>query len=156
MRGLIVLGAKYLFLLPIFIYLYFLYFDWKENKNLLKLSLLSLPFSLILGKLSGFLIYDPRPFMVDKVAPLIAHASGNGFPSDHTLLAATLAAIVFTKNKTAGVIMFILSLFVGGFRILARVHHPEDILGSLIISIFAVSVSYLLLKALKVVTPGKH
>ena len=138
MNFLIILVAKYFFIVVILLALAaFFMTDKTQRKNILKLSFLSLPFSLIIAKILRLFIYDPRPFAVEHIQPLISHIADNGFPSDHTLLTATIAVILFQFNKKLGLILFLLSFLIGLARILAKVHHLTDILGSLGIAIFA-------------------
>src|SRR5581483_8148755 len=91
---------------------------------------LSLALAYALGKLAGFAWFDPRPFTLSGTAPLIPHAADNGFPSDHMLLAATVASIVFAYNRALGAALWILALLVGFSRVAAGIHHVADIAGS--------------------------
>ncbi len=79
--------------------------------------------------------------MVEHVQPLITHAADNGFPSDHTLLTMTIASILFLYNKRLGIVLAILAVIVGYSRVLAKVHHPVDIFGSIVIAIIATYIS---------------
>lgn len=150
MDTIIILLAKYLFLVVILIALIWAYIIYKKKrKDLIKIlntAILSLPLAYIIAKILSHFIQDPRPFVVEHTQPLIAHAADNGFPSDHTLLTMTIAAIVFTFNKKLGIILTILSLIVGIARVMARVHHPLDILGSIVISIVSVYLVTIFLK----------
>jgi undecaprenyl-diphosphatase len=105
------------------------------KKKIVITSILSLPLSLVIAKIASHFIYNPRPFVVLNSLPLISHAADNGFPSDHTLICAAVASIVFLYNKKLGIFLFVLTAFVGLSRILALVHHPIDILGSILIAI---------------------
>ena len=64
-------------------------------KKVLPLGVISLPLTYVLGVIARSLYFNPRPFMVSGVEPLISHAADNGFPSDHTLLLASIASLVF-------------------------------------------------------------
>jgi len=86
----------------------------------------------ILAKIGSALYYNPRPFMVDHVTSLFAHNPGNGFPSDHTLAAATLAFALFAVSKKWGIVFFLLALAVGSARVSAGVHHPIDVIGGIV------------------------
>ena len=86
----------------------------------------------ILAKIGSALFYNPRPFMVEHVTPLFSHAADNGFPSDHTLLTASLALALFTVSKRWGIVFMLLAVIIGGSRVLANVHHPIDIIGSIV------------------------
>lgn len=145
MNLLIVLAAKYLFLISILILaVYFL--KTKFKKQFAILTLTSFALSFVIAKSSSIFIKDPRPFMVENVKPLIAHTAGNGFPSDHTLLTMAIASIIFTYNKKLGIVLFIIALLVGIARVLAKVHHPVDIAGSIIIATVSTYIAYLVTK----------
>lgn len=138
----IVILAKYFFLISFVIAgVFFLTLSKKDKKGMFVLASLSGVISLILRKIGSVLINDPRPFVVNHVTPLIAHSPDNGFPSDHTLLAMWLAMVVYFYNKKLGIILMVISLIVGTARVLALVHHPLDIFGSIVIAIIAVVVS---------------
>jgi undecaprenyl-diphosphatase len=85
----------------------------------------------IVGALIGSSLYnDPRPFAVDHVHPLIAHAADNGFPSDHSLLAAVLVAAVILARPRYTLLFVVLAAAVEWARVGAGVHHPIDVIGS--------------------------
>jgi undecaprenyl-diphosphatase len=86
-----------------------------------------------LAQVGTRLIADPRPFLVSGVPPLIPSAQDNGFPSDHTLLVATAAAVVTVANPRAGVLFWAAAALVGLARVYAGVHHLLDVAGSLVI-----------------------
>jgi undecaprenyl-diphosphatase len=147
---LIVFGAKYLIAVPVLVLLaYFLFSRGKVLRQLAWLTLLSLPVAYILGRIAGVLYNDPRPFVVDNFTPLITHAADNGFPSDHTLFAATLAMIVLYVNKRVGIALWIVALLIGISRIFAGVHHTTDIIGSVIIALIAVLLSQYIIGLLR-------
>ncbi|MDP4010140.1 MAG: phosphatase PAP2 family protein [Candidatus Shapirobacteria bacterium] len=148
MSPLIIFSAKYVYLIILFLALIFVYISNSKNrKNIGILSFFSLPLSLLISKILNYLFYNPRPFVVEKLTPLITHAADNGFPSDHTLLCATVSSIVFIFNKKWGTVLFILTLFVGLSRVLVLVHHPIDIVASLVIAVFSVYVCWFFLKS---------
>jgi|SRR5579859_268024 len=77
------------------------------------------------------LIQSPRPFLESGRPPLIPSAQDNGFPSDHTLLLAAVAAVVTLVDRRAGLLFWALALGVGLARVYAGVHHLLDVGGSL-------------------------
>lgn len=136
---LIVFLAKYLIILPVA----FIIFFWaksgpRERREIFYLAFLSLPISYIAARCVSHFYFDPRPFVSEGIVPLMAHAADNGFPSDHTLLAASLAALVYVWDKKWGIVLSVTALIIGGARVLAGVHHSVDILGSFVISWIAV------------------
>jgi undecaprenyl-diphosphatase len=139
---LVVFGAKYLVAVPVLALLGFILFSrGKKMKQLVWLSVLSLPVAFVIAKLSGLLYYDPLPFVVDNTKPLIEHAANNGFPSDHTLLAATIAMIVLYIDSRVGIFLWVIAIGIGASRMSAGVHHFVDIAGALVIAVFAVLLS---------------
>lgn len=147
MDALIVFAAKYLYLFCIALFFFALWkLEAKKRLDFILLSIFSFPLSLLVGKILNHVIQDPRPFVAEHSKPLIEHAPDNGFPSDHTLLAMTIAAVVFPYNKKLGVLLFVLAALTGISRVLAKVHHPLDILGSTLIAIAVTAIVFLLLR----------
>lgn len=97
----------------------------------------------VLSKIGNRLISSPRPFIVTGHPALIASATDNGFPSDHTLLLATLAAVITVVDRRAGLVFWVLALVVGLARVYAGVHHLLDIAGSLVIAAIALGIYWL-------------
>ncbi|HVB42541.1 MAG TPA: phosphatase PAP2 family protein [Streptosporangiaceae bacterium] len=76
---------------------------------------------------SAALYNDPRPFVVQHIHPLFAHAADNGFPSDHSTLAMFIAVCVLVYSRPWGIALIVNAFLVGTARVLAHVHHPLDI-----------------------------
>jgi undecaprenyl-diphosphatase len=132
---LMILLAKYLYLLIIFTSLIYFFREVNENKKkIILLTIFSFPLILILAKISGKIFFDPRPFVVNHFIPLITHAADNGFPSDHSLISFAFSSAIFVFNKRVGYVLFILGALVGISRVYVGVHSPIDIFGSFIIS----------------------
>jgi undecaprenyl-diphosphatase len=91
--------------------------------------------ALALAKLAGKLYYDPRPFVHGACRAVVPHAADNGFPSDHTLLGAAMAAIVWRYSKLWSVIIGLLTIAVGSARVVGCIHSPIDIIGAFAIGI---------------------
>jgi len=79
------------------------------------------------------------------------HVANNGFPSDHTLLATTIAMLVYIFDKKLGIFLLVVSFLVGASRVVSGVHHWLDINGSIIIAlvIFWLTKKYILPKIFK-------
>ncbi len=142
MEHLLIFGAKYLWIVPVGIFV-FVFFN-TDRRKFIKISVLALPVSYVLGLLARSLYNNPRPFVVDGITPLIEHVADNGFPSDHTLLVATLAGISTIFNKKIGLLMWAVALVVALSRVGVGVHHLLDVLASILISITSVGVIYFL------------
>ena len=131
-----ILSAKYLYLIVILIAVIYAFFQPRDmQKKMLLFTLIALPVIYIFAKICSHFFYDPRPFVSMHVKPLIPHAPDNGFPSDHTLISAAFASILFVFNKKWGIGAFILAIIVGFSRVYVHVHSPIDVIGSMIISI---------------------
>ena len=111
MDQLFIFGAKYIFLLSIVIFVYY-FFKLEDKKKFLKLSIPAMGLAYVLGLISRLLFYNPRPFIVSNFKPLIDHVADNGFPSDHTLLVASIASVVTVFNKKIGIILWLITLMV--------------------------------------------
>ena len=150
MNSILIFGAKYLYLLAVIITLvYFSYLPKTERKKFLIFAAITLPLAFIISRIASKIYFDPRPFVSNNFIPLIPHAADNGFPSYHTLIVATIAAIVFPFNKKISAIIWALAIIVGISRVYVGVHHPIDILASIAIAMFSSILSYFLLKQLK-------
>lgn len=93
----------------------------------------------------GLLYQDgQRPFEALGVAPGAAFLNNPGFPSDHSLLVFTISFVVWgaTKNRTAGAVLFGLSIAVALGRVLALVHTPADVLGGFACALVAALLFY--------------
>lgn len=138
MDNLIIFGAKYLIILPVLI---FAWFWFKQSKPLkLQLGWAFVAAGLLAGladKIGSKLYYDPRPFVTHHLTPLVSHAADNGFPSEHTLLAATLATLIYFYDKKIGTATAVLAILIGASRVAAHVHSPIDIIGSLLMAALA-------------------
>jgi len=124
-------------------FVFFLKLSREKKMEIIVFAVITLPVIYLMAKISSLFYYNPRPFVVEQFVPLIPHADNNGFPSDHTLLSAAVASVVYFFNKKLGALLLILALLVGTSRVLAGVHHAVDIAGSIII---AFVVSFLMYK----------
>jgi len=148
---LIIFAADYLLYLLGLIFLLLILFSEKSRQAAtLKIFIAALFIGFVIALVGGRLFYDPRPFVVEHVKPLVAHNSDNGFPSDHTLLAMTIALTVLINDKKLGSSLLVAALLIGLARVLAKVHHPVDILGSVLIAVLAF---YLALSVVKKFPP---
>ncbi len=96
-------------------------------------ALIALVITGVLALLLSHLIPDPRPYIAEHYIPLSHVSSDNGFPSDHTLLAAFLSALLLWINwRWASVFAFFTVLVAMG-RLAIGAHHTLDVVGSLLI-----------------------
>lgn len=92
--------------------------------------------------LAGMLYYDPRPFVVQHIHPLFAHAADNGFPSDHAALTMFLAVCVLFYSRPWGAALAVNALLVGIARVLAHVHSPLDIIAGFVFAAAAAAAAH--------------
>lgn len=157
MNDIIIFCGTYLYLFVIMGCLY----AWKKTDRSLQVQfIIAFMFGSVIAYLiaaiASKLFYDPRPFVVMHVKPLIAHAADNGFPSDHALLTMTLTALTFFYNRRLAIVMAILTFFVGVGRVLAHIHSPIDILAGWIIGAAGAWVGYELARFIWRKYGGKH
>ncbi|MCX6733210.1 MAG: phosphatase PAP2 family protein [Candidatus Peregrinibacteria bacterium] len=131
-----IFGAEYLYFVLILIaVIQFFLLIKSKRQQVAMLAITTLPISFIILKIAGALYNNPRPFVTDGVIPLIAHKVNNGFPSDHTILCAVIASLIFSVHKKTGIILWILTLLVGASRVYVGVHHPVDVVTSMLIAV---------------------
>lgn len=85
----------------------------------------------------GHIIVDPRPYIVDHTTPLAPVAHDNGFPSDHTLLAAVITASLWWIDRRIMAVCAAGTLLVMLGRMAIGAHHTLDVLGSVAIVVVA-------------------
>lgn len=154
MDQVIIFCAKYLFVFVVLIFAWaWLQAPMVYKKRMSAAIIIAGIIAGILDKIIGKLYYDPRPFVTHHVTPLVKHAADNGFPSEHTILTFTIAAVLFFYRPKLSYLAFILAALVGIGRVAAHVHSPVDILGGVIIGLVAGYTGYYL--AAKIVPAKK-
>jgi len=147
MDALAIFAANYLWLLSaLIIGVYFLKQERAVQKKMVIFGILSLALVYILASIAGNLYYDPRPFVVGHFTPLILHDPDNGFPSDHTLITATVAFFALYYNWKIALALGAIAILVGASRVYVGIHHPADIIGSIVIALVATSIAYVILR----------
>lgn len=135
--------AKYLYLLAVIIALvWFWKLPKEKKKEVAILGMIALPAIYLVSKIGAWLYFDPRPFVVGHFTPLIPHDPDNGFPSDHMLLTAAIASLIFPFSKKVSVSIWVIAACVGISRVYVGIHHLIDIIGSAIISIVVFGLVY--------------
>ena len=145
MDNFIIFCAQYLYIVIVLIGVGFI-FQSRKKKELIFIAIASALLSYILAKLLGNIIKSPRPLFSEHIQPLIPTANDNGFPSDHTLLAMTIALFVFAYNKKIGIFLLVLALIVGITRIATHSHHIIDVMGSILICVVSTMTVVLIAK----------
>jgi membrane-associated phospholipid phosphatase len=149
MNEIITVTAQYLIYIVGLIAIVVTLFSEKTVRwSIIKLAILSFGLAFLIAYIAGVLYYDARPFVVDHLEPLIPHAPNNGFPSDHTLAAMVTAAVIFVYRRRLGIVLGLLGILVGVARIMAYLHHPIDVVASILIAFSATFFAWLVLKKL--------
>lgn len=127
--------AKYLiFLAPLFLF-YLLIKKDKESKKSFLFILSSLVLSFIISWLFRSFYFHPRPFMIGLGKELISHKAETSFPSNNTLLLASISlSLLFLRKYKSGIFFFLMAFLVGISRVFCGVHFPLDIIGSFFIA----------------------
>src|SRR5216684_3360693 len=145
-----IIGAKYLFIMIAGIaFVYFLKQPRGEQKRLVLFAALTLPLAYVVSKIGAFLYNDPRPFVAGHFVPLIPHEPDNGFPSDHVLLCASIAALIYPSSKRLSAALWALTLLVGLSHVYTGLRHPVDIIGSIALAIVVASIVYVIIGRMK-------
>ncbi|MBC7560855.1 MAG: phosphatase PAP2 family protein [Dermatophilaceae bacterium] len=119
-----------------------LYLPRQNKVGLAVQAIVSVVIAILLIKVVAGLHTDPRPFVVDpSIRPLFAHPPDNGFPSDHTTVAATVAFLVMLYRRWLGALLLVAAIVVGAARMAAHVHHGQDIVAGLLIASLAVGIA---------------
>lgn len=107
MDSLVAVVAQYL-LFPILVAagIIWLFLPRQDKVGLAVQATVSLVSAVVLIKLTAAIHMDPRPFVVDpSIKPLFAHPADNGFPSEHTVVAATVAFLVMAYRRSLGAVL---------------------------------------------------
>lgn len=113
------------------------YYFFLKKDNFLVFKLI---FALLVERIFEFLIkliyFTPRPYMVNHLPTYVTFPPlDSSFPSGHTMIGFALSTVIFMRNKTLGIVLYVISLTIGVARIFANVHYPIDIISGLIVGV---------------------
>ena len=147
MNTLVSFIAQYLFLAsPILVLYAWVIRNKKEQVFQWMYFMLTILLAGLFGYIGGQLYFHVRPFIVTGIVPLFSHAADNSFPSDHTLLTAAIASGLWGISQRISILAWFIAVLVGVARVIAGVHWPIDIIGSIAMAIFAGVVSLVITK----------
>jgi|SRR3989344_3804246 len=136
----IVFFAEYLQYLVVVVFLFLLYVSYytlQEKRRMFQVVIISILISRVgVTDLIRIFYHRPRPYLEIPAHNLLAE-SAFSFPSGHAAFFFALAAAVYGFNKKWGIGFYISAIVIGISRIAAGVHYPSDIVGGMIIGIFA-------------------
>ncbi len=97
--------------------------------------------SAVLTLLLGQLIQDPRPYLAEHYAALAHTSADNGFPSDHTLVAALIAGLALWLDRRWALALAAGALLVLLGRLAIGAHHTLDVAGSVLIALLSLLIA---------------
>jgi undecaprenyl-diphosphatase len=78
--------------------------------------------------------HDPRPFVENPhIKPLFHHGPDDGFPSDHSIAAGLMAALVLVRQRLIGLAFAAAAAAIAWARVAAHVHHLQDVVAGLLL-----------------------
>lgn len=89
--------------------------------------------AIALDLVGGHLIVHSRPFVVLGMQPLLPHQPDNSFPSDHSAVAAYLAATLWFVDFPMALLSTMAAIAIGIARVYCLLHWPSDIGGGWLI-----------------------
>ena len=154
----IVFCAKYLItIVGLFALSYWLTLPRKQKTEVLIMGAITGIVAFILAKIGSAMFVDPRPFVSDGITPLFACTADNGFPSDHTLVGMIITMALLSVSRKWTVNLFVLTIIIGASRVFAGVHHPIDIVGSILFgALGGVTAMYLTPKIINSLESSKY
>jgi len=113
------------------------------QRNLALKALAGIALALFASYLCGALWPHPRPFVIGLGHAFFPHAATSSFPSNHTIIIATLAFTLIFDRRWAGLGWTALALaaLVGASRVYLGVHFPLDIAGGLALAPLAAGIA---------------
>lgn len=148
MDGLMIFAAVYLIYLLAAIVLAWLAITFYRNRNYRTVILfgIMLATALTLTFVASPMYPNERPFIeYETVTQLVDHEPGRSFVSNHAAasFALSLGMLILLHKKT-GTLMLVLAGLISIARIYTGIHHPVDILGSLVVALAAAGVTLLI------------
>lgn len=143
-------GTGY-FLIPAYIFIIFYYARLKMNGQATVVGIVAL-ISLLSGWAFKDIFHRPRPLL-----PLISGAGGYSFPSGHSLGGFTFSGVIIyllwgtTMPRylkwILSILLVLFAFLIGLSRIYLRVHFASDVMGSFLLTLVWLSLSFIFLKA---------
>lgn len=148
MNDLLTFIASYLYMLtPAIVVAVFWRMPADRRRVMVLRGIVVLAASVILAKVGGAVYHEPRPFVVEHIAPLIPHPADNGFPSDHTLLTSASAFLILPFSAAWAGIAAVIAASVGLARIGCHLHSVVDILASFVFAGMANALAWVAIRS---------
>lgn len=78
--------------------------------------------------IAGALHHEQRPFVVLGLRPLVPHGNDNGFPSDHSAVAAFVSTFALFIDPPLGYAAWVVTIVLGAGRSYCLLHTPVDVI----------------------------
>ncbi len=92
--------------------------------------------TIALVKLAAAFVHEARPFVVEHVAPLVAHPPDNAFPSDHLAACGLAFAYLLPRSKALAFATLVIAAAIGYARVAANLHWPLDVAAGFVLGAF--------------------
>lgn len=110
----------------------------RNKKEIVLRALFATLIGLVLSQIIGWLWPMPRPFMIDLGHTWLAHAANYSFPSDHAVIFACIGfTFLFLDERKLAYLILLMGIAVAWARVYLGVHFPLDILGGIVVALFA-------------------
>jgi len=108
----------------------------RPQRDLALKALAGIAVALFISYLCGALWPHARPFVMGLGHAFFPHAATSSFPSNHTIIIATLAFTLIQDRRWAGWgwLALAAAILVGASRVYLGVHFPLDIMGGLLLA----------------------
>jgi len=141
------------FLIPAYLTILFICVKVKKYREASIIGIVA-SVSLLSGWLLKDIFHRARPSL-----PFISGAGGYSFPSGHSLGGFTISGLlIYILSKTSiqsykkwilSVLLFLFSIMIGISRIYLRVHFASDVMGSFLLTIVWLSLTFILLETIE-------
>jgi membrane-associated phospholipid phosphatase len=143
MHPLISVVAQWFLIVPAVIVAAVIYFRAQWTLDLVEAAAAGV-LTIAFVKASGALRFEPRPFIVEHVRPLVAHAPDNAFPSDHLAACGLAFAYLWPRSKPLAAITLLFAAAIGAARVAAHLHWPIDIATGFVLGALAAAIAHAL------------
>ncbi|MBU1016606.1 MAG: phosphatase PAP2 family protein [Patescibacteria group bacterium] len=134
MQELIILLARFLIIIPIFLagWCLFIKREWKTVVG----AVISILVVNVLSEITKAIIPTARPFVgvADNPGIWVPFSYGSFF-SGHTATLFALGVILYRKHKKLALLCFGFGGLVGVLRVIIKVHYPIDIIGGAVVGV---------------------
>lgn len=144
----IVFTAQWLIIVPALLVLAAVLVRRKWTSDLIEALFAGIA-TIALVKLAGSVFLEPRPFVVERLHPLLAHAPDNAFPSDHLAACGLAFAYLWPRSKYSASAVLLLAGLIAYARVAAHLHWPLDVVAGFLLGALAAALAHVLLPRLR-------